>query len=79
VSSLETFCQLAWPLLADNGVMLALKGAVGGDEFQRLQAADFACEDKRKSVGQPLAVTVERYRLPILDSNRSVVVIRKTI
>ncbi len=78
VSSLETFCQLAWPLLADNGIMLALKGAVGGDEFQRLQAADFAGEDKRKSVGQPLAVTSERYRLPILDSNRSVVVIGKT-
>ncbi len=79
VSSLETFCQLAWPLLADIGVMLALKGAVGGDEFQRLRAADFAGEGKRKSVSQPLAVTAERYRLPILDSNRSVVVIRKTI
>ncbi len=78
VSSLETFCQLAWPLLADNGFMLALKGAIGSDELQRLQAADLAGGDKRKSVAQPLAVSAERYRLPILNSRRSVVVIRKT-
>jgi 1,6-anhydro-N-acetylmuramate kinase len=75
---LETFCQLAWPLLADKGVMLAMKGAVDSAELQRLQASEFAVEDQPKSVGRPLAVTAERYRLPVLDSRRSVVVIHKT-
>ncbi len=79
VSSLETFCQLAWPLLADKGVVLALKGAVDSDELQRLQATDLAGGDQRKSVDQPPAVSTERYRLPNLDSDRSIIAIRKEV
>lgn len=77
VSSLELFGRLAWPLLSDAGIMVALKGDVGMDEMKKLQGRGFGDGDDLKTVGRQFSVTIEKYHLPFLKSNRSIAVIRK--
>ena len=78
VSSLELFCRLALPFLIDEGSMLALKGDVGIDEIKELQSREFGGGNP-ETVGRQLSVTVDKYHLPFLNSNRSIVIIRKMI
>ena len=78
LSSLELFHRLAWPLLADKGVMLALKGAPSNEELRILQDRQLAGSDHNQSMSIPFSLTVENLRLPVLNFHRSIVVIRKT-
>jgi 16S rRNA (guanine527-N7)-methyltransferase len=77
VLSTQLFCQLAWPLLAAKGVMIALKGRVLKTELQSLRGCGFGDGDAAPAIGGQLSATVEAYRLPLLNSNRSMVIIRK--
>jgi 16S rRNA (guanine527-N7)-methyltransferase len=77
VSSLELFCRLALPLLFAEGSMMALKGDVGIDEINQLQARGFGDGGDPKTVSRQFSVTVEKFRLPFLNSNRSIVIIKK--
>ena len=78
VSSLELFCRLALPFLIDEGSMMALKGDVGIDEIKELQGKEFGGGNP-ETVGRQLSVTVDKFHLPFLNSNRSIVIIRKMI
>ena len=78
LSSLELFHRLAWPLIADKGVMLALKGEVSNEELTVFQDRQLAGSDHNQSMGMPFSLTVENIRLPVLNVHRSIVVIRKT-
>ena len=78
LSSLEFFHRLAWPLLADKGLILAMKGKVGKEELTIFQDWQLAGRDHNKSNGMPFSLRVENLRLPVLDFRRSIVVIRKT-
>lgn len=78
LSSLASFYRLAWPLLADEGVILALRGEVGRDELSGLQNWQLAGRDGNQSIGVSFSLTVENIRLPVLNYHRSIVVIRKT-
>jgi 16S rRNA (guanine527-N7)-methyltransferase len=75
VSSLELFCRLALPFLIDEGSMMALKGDVGIDEIKELQGREFGGGNP-ETVGCQLSVTVDKFHLPFLNSNRSIVIIR---
>lgn len=77
VSSLEMFHRLAWPLLIDEGAMMALKGDVGIEEINELQGGVLGAGGDPRKAGRQLSVTVEKFHLPFLKSNRSIVVIRK--
>jgi 16S rRNA (guanine527-N7)-methyltransferase len=77
VSSLELFRRLALPLLIDEGGMMALKGDVVIDEINELQGRGFGDGDDPKTVRRQFSVTVEKFHLPFLNSNRSIVIIRK--
>ena len=77
VSSLELFRRLALPLLIDEGAMMALKGGVVIDEMKELQGRGGGDGGNPKTAGCQYSVTVEKYRLPFLNSARSIVIIRK--
>jgi 16S rRNA (guanine527-N7)-methyltransferase len=77
VSSLELFCCLALPLLIAEGSMMALKGDVGFDEINQLQDRGFGDGGDPKTAIRQFSVTVEKFLLPFLNSNRAIVIIRK--
>ena len=79
VSSLEFFRRLALPLLIDEGAMMALKGDLVIDEINELQGGGFGDGGDPKTVSRQFSVTVEKFLLPFLNSNRSIVIIRKMI
>jgi 16S rRNA (guanine527-N7)-methyltransferase len=74
LSSLKLFCNLAMPLLMDDGTILALKGDVGNDEMNELQGRGFADGDRIQTAGRRITLSVEKFRLPILDSHRSIII-----
>ena len=76
LSSLNLFCSIALPLLADSGTMIALKGDIDDDEINEVQGRGVAAEDAAQSTGRQLSVSVERFHLPILDSKRSAIIIK---
>ncbi|MCP4629379.1 MAG: 16S rRNA (guanine(527)-N(7))-methyltransferase RsmG [bacterium] len=76
LSSLKLFCTLAMPLLMDDGIILALKGDVGNDEMNELQGRGFIAEESTRVAGRRISMSVEKFRLPILNSHRSVIIIK---
>lgn len=68
-SDIPTFVELALPLLAPEGVMVAMKGKEG-----RREAEDAA--DRLDQLGTIITEIVE-FQLPLLAEARSVVIIRK--
>ena len=76
LSSLKLFCTLAMPLLRDDGIILALKGDVEDGEINELQGRGWIEGDHAQPAGRRIAMSVEKYRLPILNSQRSVVIIK---
>ena len=77
VSSLEFFRRLAWPLLIDAGHIMALKGDHVMDEINELPGRGFGDGGDPDTVDRQFSVTVEKFRLPFLNSNRSIVIIKK--
>jgi len=76
ISSLKLIHRLALPLLADEGVILALKGDTVKDELGDLQGRGPGDGDHIHSVLPSYFMTVEKFQLPYLNSNRSIVIIK---
>ena len=76
LSSLELFCTLAMPLLMDGGFIVALKGDIGKDEMNALQGRGFVAGDNAYAAARRISMSVEKFRLPILNSRRSVAIIK---
>jgi 16S rRNA (guanine527-N7)-methyltransferase len=76
-SSLEFFHRLALPLLIEGGTILALKGSDDVDGIRTLQGSRCCEGDDPKTAGPHFSVTVEKFRLPFINSNRSIAIIRK--
>ena len=76
LSSLNLFCTLALPLLMDDGLILALKGDVANDEMNELQGRGFVAGNNSHAAGCRVTVSVEKFRLPILNSHRSIITIK---
>jgi 16S rRNA (guanine527-N7)-methyltransferase len=76
LTSLSLFCKLSKPLLADGGTMIALKGDVNDDELNEFQGRGGADENTVQIADHQLSVAVERFYLPVLHSNRSIVLIK---
>ena len=77
LSSLAEFVLLALPLLADRGMIIALKGELDRQEIAELQST--VLEKPASLKGQPLscALTLQNYHLPVIQSKRSMLIIRK--
>jgi 16S rRNA (guanine527-N7)-methyltransferase len=78
LSSLAAFVRLALPLLAKPGIIIAQKGAMDSQKVAELQST--VLEKIPPSTGEPhpYALTLENYNLPVIDSKRSLIIIRKT-
>ena len=76
LSSLDYFVRLALPLLADGGVIVALKGEVVETEMD-----DLRCNlEKMAATGsadRQFVISSEEYNLPLQTSKRSIVTVRK--
>ena len=76
VTSLDVFLRLATPFLSEGGVIIGLKGQV---EKEELNALRNNVQDKMQGPGlsqRKLAISQERYRLPLLNSKRSIITVR---
>jgi len=76
LSSLDLFVRMALPLLADGGIIIALKGKVSRSELDNLQYNVLRGIYRPGSCNRQFTVSVERYSLPLLDSERSIVTVR---
>jgi len=76
LSSLELFVRLALPLLACGGVIIALKGEVDKAELDDLQYDVLKKANAAGSLDRHFKLSLERYSLPLFNSERSIITIR---
>ena len=67
LSDLEPFVKNALPLLAKQGTIIAMKGAVAQKELDAVRS---------NVPGDRYALEVENYKLPLIEAARSIVIIR---
>ena len=73
LSALDPFFRMAWPLLAEEGVMIALKGKVNQKELEALRSAVFKKMDITSTHANRFSLTVEPYVLPFVRLKRSII------
>ena len=76
LSDLKSFVQQALPLLATDGVILALKGRVDQTQVEAVQSMVMRAPHASNSTQRRCAVTVEKYGLPFTQSKRSIIAIK---
>jgi 16S rRNA (guanine527-N7)-methyltransferase len=76
LSSLDAFVRLALPLLAHGGVIIALKGEVDKTELDDLRDNVLEKMNAGGSFDRQFAISLKRYSLPMLNSERSIITIR---
>ncbi|OQY57579.1 MAG: 16S rRNA (guanine(527)-N(7))-methyltransferase RsmG [Desulfobacteraceae bacterium 4572_88] len=69
LSSLDKFAEMALPLLAEGGVMLALKGRIFEAETEAIHAVPGMSQNGEDR----FSLEVRKYRLPLLGSERAIV------
>jgi len=67
LTSLESFVNMALPLLSENGIIVALKGNVEDPEIKAVRAL-------RKN--HAISINIQQYKLPLLQDNRTIVSVR---
>lgn len=77
LSKLDNFAAYAYPLLADNGVIIALKGHVDQMELNDLKPFVVLPGNNPKSTPIRFSFSIDAYTLPVLKSQRSLIVLRK--
>ena len=76
-SSLERFVESALPILAPNGMIIALKGKLNPDEIESVRVSDNGKQGTGRTSGFPVDIRIKKYMLPFIDSERTVMVIKK--
>ena len=76
LSSLDSFVNLALPLLADEGVIIAMKGEVEKAELDDLRHNVLEKINAAGSVDRQFTISLKRYILPLLNSERSIIIVR---
>ncbi len=74
-SSLDKFIESALPVLAENGIMIALKGKTG---YKETESQMLLGNDNRQE-GLSYDTKAIKYSLPYIDSERSLMIIRRDI
>jgi 16S rRNA (guanine527-N7)-methyltransferase len=77
VASLTDFILMALPVAASDGVIVAMRGRVTDSEMEslRLRLSNDPIASSRG--GDDLAIAIKRYKLPLVDAQRSLVTIRR--
>jgi 16S rRNA (guanine527-N7)-methyltransferase len=76
LTSLDQFISLALPLLAADGMMIALKGRVSEPELSSARRMLQTRLNPQSSTGAHYTIRVEKYRLPRMKSRRALIVIQ---
>jgi 16S rRNA (guanine527-N7)-methyltransferase len=76
LSSLDSFVNLALPLLADEGVIIAMKGEVDKTELDDLRHNVLEKINAAGSLDRQFTISLKRYILPLLNSERSIIIVR---
>ncbi len=76
-TSLTNFILMALPVLASDGVIVAMRGKVTDSELESLREC-LANDPIASSMGSPdAAIAVNKYTLPFIEAQRSLVSIRR--
>jgi 16S rRNA (guanine527-N7)-methyltransferase len=76
LTSLDQFVLLALPLIATDGMMIALKGRISEPELSSARRMLHTRLNPQSSTRALYTIRVEKYRLPIVKSRRALVVIK---
>lgn len=76
LSALDAFAELALPLLAKEGCLIAPKGAVNRNELDDLKRKLAEQMAARESMHRHHSIEIKKYRLPISHSERSIVIVK---
>jgi len=76
LTSLDQFISMALPLLATDGMMIALKGRISEPELSSAHRMLHNRLNPQSSSGALYTIRVEKYSLPIVKSRRALVVIQ---
>ena len=77
LTDLESFIRQGSPLLAEEGVMIALKGKVDQTEVETEESIALEKLNKSNPNQHHFTMAVEKYELPFTQSKRSIITIRK--
>lgn len=78
-SSLDKFVQSALPLLAPGGMIIALKGKINPDEIESVRLSDNGKQGAGRISGLPVDIKIKKYMLPYIDSERTIMIIKKLL
>jgi len=76
-SSLDKFIESAIPILAENGIIVALKGKVSYKEIESVRLSDNEKRGYITASGLLYDMEVVKYSLPYIDSERTLMIMRK--
>jgi 16S rRNA (guanine527-N7)-methyltransferase len=76
LASLGAFVRLALPLLADGGVIIALKGQVDKADLDDLRDNVLGKMTSGGSLDRQFTISLKRYSLPMLNTERSIITVR---
>jgi 16S rRNA (guanine527-N7)-methyltransferase len=77
LSSLENYVRLALPLLAEEGVVIALKGNIDIERVNDLQSNILDTMSGVLSNRNSFSTALETYQLPVIHAKRSIFILRK--
>jgi 16S rRNA (guanine527-N7)-methyltransferase len=78
LSALDAFVALALPLLAEKGIIIALKGVVSQRELDDLKRNVFEKMDRPEAIQKRYSLAVKKYSLPVLNSKRSMITVKRS-
>ncbi len=78
LSSWEAFVRLALPLLAEQGMIIALTGDMGQQGVDGLRTTVFEKILSSTNDRHRFSLVLENYKLPVIFSKRSILIVRKT-
>ena len=76
-SSLDKFIESAIPILAENGIIVALKGKVSYKEIESVRLSENEKRGYITASGLLYDMEVVKYSLPYIDSERTLMIMRK--
>jgi len=79
LSSMVNFVQMSLPLLAKHGVIMAMKGKITDKEIESARSLLEKPRDIQENSMSSFDMVLKKYRLPYLNSQRSLVIIKNII
>jgi 16S rRNA (guanine527-N7)-methyltransferase len=79
LSSIVNFVQMSLPLLANHGVIMAMKGKITDKEIESERSVLEKTRDMQGNSMSSFNMELKKYRLPYLKSQRSLVIIKNVV